>query len=113
MRERFGVEIIHDPTIDQLKDMDGFAAQVAAMDAVFTTSCTTAHVAGALGVPGIVVVPVGRGLHWYWFADRTDSPWYPSLRLARQRTPERWDDAIAEAVHALASLDGDARDVAS
>ena len=45
----------HDATIDQMTDIDGFAAQIAALDAVVTISRTAAHVAGALGIPCIVV----------------------------------------------------------
>lgn len=81
IRARTGVEIIDDPEIDPLKDMDAFAAQVAAMDLVVSVSNTTVHVAGALGVPTWVMPAEGRGRLWYWFRDRRDSPWYSSVRL--------------------------------
>lgn len=97
-----GARIIDDPEIDQLRDLDGFAAQVAAMDHVVTISNTTAHLAGALGRPGTVLLPRARGLHWYWFVERPDSPWYPSLTLLRQSVPDVWDDVIDAAARRVA-----------
>jgi tetratricopeptide (TPR) repeat protein len=97
-----GARIIDDPEIDQLRDLDGVAAQIAAMDHVVTISNTTAHLAGALGRPGTVLLPLARGLHWYWFTERPDSPWYPSLTLLRQSVPDRWDDVIDAAARRVA-----------
>ena len=54
--EETGVRIAHDASVDQLADMDAFAAQVAAMDLVVSVSNTTVHVAGALGVPTRVLL---------------------------------------------------------
>ncbi len=84
IRTHAGVDILDDPDVDPLKDMDAFAAQVAAMDLVISVSNTTAHVAGALGVPAWVMLPEGRGRLWYWFHDRSDSPWYSSVRLVER-----------------------------
>ena len=94
-----GIEIIHDEEIDQLKDLDAFSAQVAAMDLVVSISNTTVHMAGALGVPTWVLlseVPL-----WRWFQGREDSPWYPSVRLIRQRQAGRWDEILGETATAL------------
>ncbi len=84
VRDRFGVDVVQDTNVDPLTDMDMFFAQVAAMDLVLSTSNTTAHVAGAQNIPVWVLLPHGsKGLIWYWFLRRTDSPWYPSARLVR------------------------------
>lgn len=97
-----GVEIINDKSFNQFTDLASFAAQVAAMDLVFTTSNTTAHVAGALGKPGVVLLPRGStGRFWYWHNDRSDSPWYPSLRLARQPSPGDWAGAMSQGISEL------------
>jgi hypothetical protein len=40
---------------------------------------------------------------WRWFRDRRDSPWYPTMRLFRQRRPGVWDDPIEKVVLELAS----------
>ena len=83
VREQFGVEVVQDPAVDSLADMDIFFAQVAAMDLVLSTSNTTAHVAGGQNIPVWVLLPHGKGVIWYWFLRRTDSPWYPAARLIR------------------------------
>ena len=85
-----------DPEIESCGEMDTFAAQVAAMDLVISISNTTVHIAGALGKPVWALVPKGPGAHWYWFQDRDDSPWYPSLRMFRQKKQGQWDETIAE-----------------
>ena len=100
-----GVEILHDPAIDPLKDMDGFFAQVAAMDLIVSTSNTTVHAAGAQNVPVWVMLPYAKGALWYWFLKRSDSPWYPSARIFRQHTldpmADWWPEPIAEVGAAL------------
>ena len=100
---RKGLDVIEDSDIDPLADLDGFAAQVGAMDLVITISNTTAHVAGALGVPCWTMLPSGLGQNWYWFLDRDDCPWYPSLRLFRQGVPGDWTNVIEDVGAAFAS----------
>lgn len=85
-----GLKILYDPTVDQLVNMDDLFAQVAAMDMVITTSNTLAHVAGSLGVPTSVILPLGKGRLWYWFAEMATSPWYSCVSLFRQVTPGDW-----------------------
>jgi len=91
-----GIRIVADPEINPLQNMDAAAAQIAAMDLVVSTSNTAVHVAGALGVPTYVMIAAQRGRNWYWFLDRTDSPWYPSLRLYAATETLRWDEVIAK-----------------
>lgn len=95
---------ICDESVDTTNDLDQSAAQIAAMDAVITISNSTAHMAGALGVPVATVVPSGYGGFWYWFRERADSPWYPSMRICRQNTPGDWTHAIQEATDWLEQL---------
>ena len=96
-----GLSVFSDPEIDQLTDFDAFAAQVAAMDLVITISNTTAHIAGALGVPCWVLMASGPGQNWYWFLDPRDSPWYPSIRLFRQAKPGDWSGVLNAVKEAL------------
>jgi len=96
-RKDFGAHIVSDAEVGLDGDLDAFAAQVAAMDLVITTSNVAAHMAGALNVPTWVFVPAGMGGLWHWFLQREDSPWYPSVRLLRQRTRGDWSDPIARA----------------
>ncbi len=86
-----------DPAADQARDLDGFAAQVAAMDRVITVSNTTAHMAGALGIKAAVLLPASRGLLGHWSGAGSSSPWYPSLTLLRQTQDSDWRPVIAHA----------------
>lgn len=91
-----GITVHHDSSVDSLKNLDGFAAQVAAMDLVISTSNTTVHFAGALGVPVWTLLPKGGdALLWYWFNEGEDSLWYPSMRLFRQQRLGDWTGVIA------------------
>lgn len=87
-----GGELLQDPTIDPWADLDGFAAQIAALDLVITIDNSTAHMAGALGVPCWVMLP--HPPEWRWLLQRTDSIWWPSLRLFRQSEPGDWAPLI-------------------
>jgi tetratricopeptide (TPR) repeat protein len=101
-----GVKVVHDPEVDPLASPDLSAAQIAAMDLVISTSNTTAHFAGAMNTPVWTLVPTGAGAFWYWFLERTDSPWYPSMRLFRQSKAGEWSgaiDAVAAELNAWAS----------
>jgi tetratricopeptide (TPR) repeat protein len=79
-----GIDILHDDSVDQLADIDRFAAQAAAMDLVIGSSNSGLHIAAAIGRPCWALLPAGAGRLWYWFLDRDDSPWYADLRLFRQ-----------------------------
>jgi tetratricopeptide (TPR) repeat protein len=83
-----------DAEVDQLTDMDLFAAQMAAMDLVLTIDNSTAHLAGALGVPVWLMLPFAAD--WRWMTQREDSPWYPSMRLFRQPARGDWASVIAK-----------------
>ena len=90
------LKIITDKNINPSGDLDDFAAQVAAMDLVITISNTTAHMAGALGVPIWNILPTGPGRLWYWFLSGKTSPWYKSMRLFRHNYNEGWQNVIDE-----------------
>ncbi len=95
------------PDVDQLKDFEMFAAQLAAMDHIVSVSSTLVHLAGAMGLSAQVLVPPGRGLHWYWGLEGAQTPWYPSLRLVRRTLDEPWEAQIARAAENLdAALEG-------
>ena len=105
-REAFAAEtgsaLVHDDSIDQMADLDAFAAQVGAMDLVITVSNTTAHFAAALGVPTWVMVhPAPLPC---WLLEREDSPWYPTVQLFRQTRPGEWGDVIDRVAERLVNL---------
>lgn len=90
--ETVGASIWIDRSVDQMKDVDCFASQIAALDLVITIDNSTAHLAGALGVPVWVLLPFVPD--WRWFRTREDSPWYPSMRLFRQPRLGDWNSVV-------------------
>jgi tetratricopeptide (TPR) repeat protein len=91
--------ILIDRTVDQLADIDLFAAQVAAMDQVVTIDNSTAHLAGAMGVSVWLLAPFAAD--WRWLRTRDDSPWYPTMRLFRQPSPGDWHPVVESVRNAL------------
>lgn len=85
---------------DPLRDLDDFAAQIAALDLVVSIGNATVHLAGALGVPCWNLLPCHWG--WRWGIDRADSPWYASIRLFRQSRTGDWDGLFARVAGELA-----------
>jgi ADP-heptose:LPS heptosyltransferase len=64
------------------------------VDLVISSDTATAHLAGALGKP--VWTMLQYNPDWRWLVDRTDSPWYPTMRLFRQTKPGDWGGVIAD-----------------
>ena len=68
------------------------AAVMMNLDLVITSDTAVAHLAGALGVRVWVVLQ--RTPNWRWLVDRSDSPWYPTMRLFRQSQLGNWTDVF-------------------
>ena len=81
-------------------DFGETAAMMANLDLVISVDTAMSHLAGALGKP--VWVLLSKAADWRWMIERSDSPWYPTARLFRQKTAGDWDPVIAEATAALA-----------
>ena len=62
------------------------------LDLVIACDTSIAHLAGALGVPVWLALPLVPD--WRWLLERPDSPWYPTMRLFRQTEFGQWDDLI-------------------
>ena len=96
----FDVRDLGAPYLDG--DFAETAAVLANLDLLVTCDTAAVHLAGALEVPAwLAVSPVAD---WRWMEDRSDSPWYPSVRLFRQRTRGDWSGVFAEMAEALAAL---------
>src|SRR6185312_13510586 len=76
------------------------AAVMKNLDLVISSDTAIPHLAGALGVPVWVALPFVPD--WRWLLDRSDSPWYPTMRLFRQKRPGDWVGVFAE-IHAALS----------
>jgi len=92
------------PIIDLSPHIADFAdtgAAVAQLDLVIMTDSAVAHLAGAMGKP--VWLLLGQSPHWLWLLERTDIPWYPTLRLFRSSGSD-WDTAFDAASAELMEL---------
>ncbi|MHB1207157.1 MAG: tetratricopeptide repeat protein [Rhodospirillaceae bacterium] len=88
---KYGVKIVADSDVDSLRDLDTYAAQLAALDMVVTVSNSAAHLAGALGIPTGLFIPNHHKRLWYWFDQGTFSPWYRSVRIFRDSAEASMD----------------------
>lgn len=89
-----GVQIWQCPEVDNMQDLDGLAALIAACDLVVSADNTTAHLAGALGKPCWVLLTSAPD--WRWLLERSNSPWYASVKLYRQTTAGDWEQVMAK-----------------
>ncbi len=78
------------------------AAVIQNLDLVITCDTALAHLAGALAVPVWMATPYSPD--WRWMLDRTDSPWYPTMRLFRQSSHACWDDVFVTIAEELSAL---------
>jgi predicted negative regulator of RcsB-dependent stress response len=76
------------------------AATISQLDLLITVETASAHLAGALGKPTWVLL--AQVPAWRWLLQRSDSPWYPSLRLFRQTRAGDWSNVMCELKQALA-----------
>jgi ADP-heptose:LPS heptosyltransferase len=86
----------------QFEDYSDTAAVVAMLDLVVAVDTSIAHLAGAMGKAVALLLPFSPD--WRWLLDRTDSPWYPTMRLFRQTSPGDWDEVIERLRPELADL---------
>lgn len=84
-------------------DRDGAFVDTAAvmknLDLIITSDTAIAHLAGGLGVPVWVALPMLPD--WRWLLDREDSPWYPAMRLFRQTQADDWSTVFERLADAL------------
>jgi ADP-heptose:LPS heptosyltransferase len=70
------------------------AKLIKSLDMVVACDTAVSHLAGCLGVPVILMLPINA--EWRWLTGRTNAVWYPKHILVRQTKPDEWEDVIAE-----------------
>ncbi|MCF8211525.1 MAG: FkbM family methyltransferase, partial [Rhodoferax sp.] len=87
------------PLGDEIASFGDTAAIIAALDRVISIDSAVAHLAGAMGAPTWLLLPANPD--YRWMLERTDSPWYPSIRLWRQDQLGAWAPTLAQVARAL------------
>jgi tetratricopeptide (TPR) repeat protein len=85
-----------------LTDFGETAAAIANLDLILSVDTAVAHLAGALGKPIWVMLPFASD--WRWLLGRSDSPWYPNMRLFRQSRPGDWSGVVSAICAAFQDL---------
>ena len=83
------------------RDLADTAAVCSLLDLTVTVDTAVANLVGAMGLPGVVLLP--HAANWRWMTGET-SPWFPSLKLFRQQRPGDWAEPVARVSDELARL---------
>ncbi|MDO8811532.1 MAG: tetratricopeptide repeat-containing glycosyltransferase family protein [Gallionella sp.] len=86
----------------ELNTFEDTAGLMCNLDLVITVDTSVAHLSAALGIPTWILLP--EPADWRWLRNRTDSPWYPSVRLFRQTVRADWSNVMDEVRQELAAL---------
>lgn len=87
---------------DEIHDFEDTAAILTIADLLVSVDSSPVHLAGALGRPAWVMLPFVPD--WRWLLERTDTPWYPGMRLFRQPSRGDWAGVMAAMSAELAQL---------
>jgi tetratricopeptide (TPR) repeat protein len=85
-----------------LTDLTQAAAAIEALDLLITVDTSLCHLAGALGRPVWLMIPVQPD--WRWLEQGDTSPWYPTMRIFRQTIRGKWEDVIESVADALEEI---------
>jgi Tfp pilus assembly protein PilF len=97
-RTRFPVTSLE----NRLDDLVDSAAVISNLDLLVTPDTSLAHLGGALGARVFLALPYSP--EWRWMRDREDCPWYPTVRLFRQRRWGDWNDVFERIAGELSAL---------
>lgn len=95
-----GMEIVD--IAPELHDFADTAAAIMQLDLVISVDTALVHLVGALGRPIWTLryhIP-----YWVWGVSGASTPWYPSMRVFRQRTPGDWDGVFCQVAEELGHL---------
>ena len=87
---------------EKFADFSDTASALSQLDLLISVDTSVAHLAGALAKPVWNLLPANPD--WRWLLDREETPWYPTMRLFRQKELGQWDDVIEKIRLELANL---------
>ncbi|MBF0421935.1 MAG: tetratricopeptide repeat protein [Magnetococcales bacterium] len=87
---------------DELADFSVTAALISQLDLVVSVDTSVIHLVGSLGRPGWVMLAAVPD--WRWLLECEDSPWYPSLRLLRQKQAKQWAPVVNQVLGGLGAM---------
>jgi len=90
VKNKLGIDIISYEKVDNFNDIDGLVSLIQACDTVVSVDNITCQLSGALGKETHVLLTYGSG--WIWMVDRSDNPWYDSVKIYRQEFNEAWSN---------------------
>jgi ADP-heptose:LPS heptosyltransferase len=79
-----------------LETFSDTACALSGMDLLITVDTSVAHLAGAMGIPTLLLLTFQPD--YRWMLDRDDTPWYPTVRLYRQPRFGDWEAVIRQVV---------------
>lgn len=86
--------------LDAFNDLYGLSKYLKSFDILLSISNTTAHLAAALGVPTMLLLPKSIGKLWYWSNSIEDrSLWYSNVKIFRQTIQDNWDEPIINIIN--------------
>jgi len=85
----------------EVQDYDDTMALLDSLDLVVTVDTSVGHLAAAMGRPAWILLATAPD--WRWLLERSDSPWYPTVRLFRQTVARQWRDVMERVAAALRS----------
>jgi len=97
--KEFGCEALVTDLGERIREFSDTVAVIGQLDLVITVDTALAHLAGAMGKPVWVAVPFAPD--WRWMRDIETSPWYPSMRLFRQKRHGAWEGVFGDIRRAL------------
>lgn len=100
--QNMSAEIVLTNYGEKFEDFTDTAGLIENLDLVISVDTAVAHLAGAMGKPVWVLLPFVPD--WRWMMNREDSPWYPSMRLFRQKAHGDWAPVFQQVEEELKTL---------
>ena len=102
-KEKYGKEILTIDGLDLMNDFEGIAAVINSCDFILTIDNWIAHLSSSIGKKTLIFLP--KYTFWYWLTNRSNSVWYPNVKLFRQKKYRSWKDVIDTAYKTLLKYD--------